>query len=50
MPSFVPPALAASAAAKRPEPGRVQARHDAFADDEEEEDEVRLICCALLRC
>jgi hypothetical protein len=38
VPSFVPTALAA--APKRPEPGRVQARHGAFADDDEE-DEVR---------
>jgi hypothetical protein len=36
---------AVAAAPKRPEPGRVQARHGAFADDDEE-DEVR---CLLLR-
>ncbi|KAF6245152.1 hypothetical protein COO60DRAFT_1467710, partial [Scenedesmus sp. NREL 46B-D3] len=38
VPSFMPTAHAA--APKRPEPGRVQARHGAFADDDEEDESV----------
>ncbi|KAF8062719.1 RRC1 [Scenedesmus sp. PABB004] len=45
VPSFVPPALgggggSSSASRSRPEPGRVAPRHDAFADEEEEEESV----------
>jgi hypothetical protein len=41
VPSYVPAALGGGSSAGRagrPEPGRVQQRHDAFAEDEEEEE------------